>query len=56
MMDRATDYGAGTVAATAPAWVPLLSNLNTILTTASLVVGIAFVLWRWRRALRRGDE
>jgi uncharacterized protein involved in cysteine biosynthesis len=40
---------------TAPAWVPWLGDLNQILTTISLVVGLALAIARLTAFLRRRE-
>lgn len=43
----------------ASAWLALtgltLAQFNAILGCVSLVVGISYQLWRWRREARRGE-
>jgi hypothetical protein len=43
------DHAAVVGTVTAPAWAIALSQINTVLTFVSLVLGIAFLLWRWWR-------
>lgn len=47
------EVAAITPAATAPAWVPVLTQINVILTTVSLILGMALAVWRawvwWKR-------
>ncbi|MFP5514142.1 MAG: hypothetical protein ACLGJC_13775 [Alphaproteobacteria bacterium] len=54
-MQQPTDNTAIAVATTAPGWASLLSDINTMLTTVSLVLGIAFLIWRWHRSIRQGN-
>lgn len=44
------------VALGAPVWAPVLAYVNVVLTTVSLLLGIAFIIWRWRRAARLGVD
>lgn len=48
-----TDKAAITVTVTSPGWAAFLGNINAALTTISLVLGIAFLLWRWRRQAKQ---
>lgn len=54
MLDR-SDLPVVTPAITAPMWAPVLQQVNAILTMASLVLGIAFLIWKWRRAAKTGN-
>ncbi|MFD2235457.1 hypothetical protein [Phaeospirillum tilakii] len=45
--------GAATLATSAPLWAWGLDQVNQILTTVSLLLGIAFLLWQWIRAARQ---
>lgn len=59
MPQKIIDNTAIATAASAPAWAGALAQLNTVLTTVSLVLGIAFLVWRWRRSAsseRAGEE
>lgn len=52
MPQKTIDNATGFVVATAPAWAPPLDRINDALTFVSLVLGIAFLLWRWWRAAK----
>ena len=52
---QVTDKAAITVGVTAPGWAAFLANVNAALTTISLVLGIAFLLWRWRRQAKQNS-
>jgi len=54
MRENLTDGVAATATITSPAWVPILNQINCLLTFASLTLGIAFLLWRWWKAARKG--
>ncbi|MBP2230828.1 hypothetical protein J2847_004137 [Azospirillum agricola] len=56
MFDHPTDNAAAAVTLTAPGWATLLADVNAVLTTTSLLLGIAFLLWRWHRANRTGVD
>lgn len=47
--NRAVDVAAVATTVSAPAWVPALEQVNVVLTTLSLVLGILFLIWRWRK-------
>lgn len=49
MLNRTLDNSASAVALTSPLWSLALDKVNEILTALSLVLGIAFLLWRWWR-------
>ena len=51
-----TDTAAGMTAATAPVWATWLSQINTALTTISLIIGIVFLAWRWSRDVRNHKD
>ena len=51
-MPERIDNAAVLAALTAPAWVPVLSTVNVVLSFVSIVLGLAFLAWRWRRAAR----
>lgn len=40
---------------TSPGWAVVLGNINAALTTISLVLGIAFLLWRWHRQAKQNS-
>jgi hypothetical protein len=49
MRDRVFDGAMAGTAISAPAWVPMLEQINVLLTTVSLVLGILgamFAAWR----------
>lgn len=48
--NRTIDISAVTAGVTSPAWAGYLSQINAVLTFVSLVIGLVFMLWRWRRA------
>lgn len=50
MADKNLDIAAVTTAVTSPAWVQALSQINTVLSFVSLILGIAFLAWRWYHA------
>lgn len=52
MSSNKLDYATAINAATAPAWAAVLSQVNLVLTFVSLALGIAFLLWRWRRSMQ----
>ncbi len=57
MLPRINDAAAATATVTAPVWAPWLTEVvNPLLTTLSLILGILFLAWRWRRAMRRDAE
>lgn len=41
-------------AITAPVWAPVLQQVNALLTMASLILGMAYLIWKWRRAAKTG--
>lgn len=49
MKDQLQDAAAAATTISSPAWVYYLSQVNVVLTFVSLALGIAFVIWRWRR-------
>ena len=49
------DEGLAAVLVSTPAWVPWLADLNQILTTASLVVGLTLGVGRLAMMLRKKD-
>lgn len=51
-MPQKIDNAAIITTATAPAWAGIVSGVNTVLTTVSLVLGIAFLLWRWHKSAK----
>lgn len=53
-MPHRTDTAAIATAVTSPAWAPAMSQINGILTMISLLLSIAFVVWRWWRAAKGG--
>ena len=55
-MQQPADNTAIAVSLTAPGWAPLLTNVNTALTTISLLLGIAFIVWRWSRQVRHDSR
>ncbi len=52
MLNRVVDNTAVATTTTAPIWSALLDNVNGTLTAISLLLGIAFLLWRWWRLAR----
>jgi len=55
-MNKMTDYAAGSAGITIPVWVNL-AQINDALTTISLLLGIALMLWRvFRGAQRKGED
>jgi hypothetical protein len=54
--NKVADYTATGVAASAPVWGTALDYVNQWLTAISLVLGIAFLLWRWRRSAKAGYD
>nr|WP_211105302.1 hypothetical protein [Azospirillum brasilense] len=55
-VQQPADNTAIAVSLTAPGWAPVLTNVNTALTTVSLLLGIAFIVWRWSRQVRRDSQ
>lgn len=55
-MQQPTDNTAIAVTLTAPGWAAVLADINTVLTTTSLLLGIAFLIWRWHRSVRQGES
>jgi|GEM_PF-3950178 len=53
MPARHLDNLAAVTSGSAPIWAPPLYHINQWLTFISLLVGLAFVLWRWWRAWLR---
>ncbi|CCG40169.1 hypothetical protein [Magnetospirillum molischianum] len=51
-MPERIDNASIVAALTAPAWVPVLSTINVVLSFVSIVLGLAFLAWRWHRAVR----
>ncbi|EPY03479.1 hypothetical protein [Magnetospirillum fulvum] len=51
-MPERIDNASIVAALTAPAWVPVLSTINVVLSFVSLSMGLAFLVWRWHRAAR----
>ena len=47
------DEGLAAVLVSTPAWVPWLADLNQVLTTASLVVGLTLGIGRLAMMLRK---
>ena len=57
MLPKLNDAAAATATVTAPVWAPWLTEVvNPLLTSISLILGILFLAWRWRRAVRRDSE
>ncbi|WP_199720783.1 hypothetical protein [Azospirillum cavernae] len=56
MLDHPADNTAIALTLTAPGWAAVLADVNAVLTTTSLLLGIAFLLWRWHRANRNGID
>lgn len=52
MSAKAIDGAAAVTAVSAPVWAPGLYEINQWLTAISLVLGLLFLLWRWRRLAR----
>lgn len=52
MAQNRIDGASVVVTTTAIAWGPMLDEVNKLLTAISLALGIAFLLWRWRRAAK----
>ena len=52
MTHKILDGTAAAVTTTAIAWGPMLDEINKLLTGISLLLGIAFLLWRWHRAAK----
>ncbi|MBK3800469.1 hypothetical protein GAY33_14705 [Azospirillum brasilense] len=55
-MQQPADNTAIAVSLTAPGWAPVLTNVNTALTTISLLLGIAFIVWRWSRQVHHDSR
>ncbi|WP_353861290.1 hypothetical protein [Azospirillum formosense] len=55
-MQQPADNTAIAVSLTAPGWAAVLTNVNAVLTTVSLLLGIAFLVWRWNRQVRRDSQ
>ncbi|KAA5606840.1 hypothetical protein F1188_02665 [Roseospira marina] len=53
MPSKTLDTLTGATVASAPGWAPPLAVVNQWLTFASLLVGLAFLCWRWWRAWLR---
>lgn len=54
MNDKLLDTAAVATVTTAPGWATYLAQINILLTTLSLIAGLAFLFWRWRRAVKTG--
>lgn len=52
--DRTIDNAAAAVAVASIGWVPALQTVNVVLTTVSLVAGLIFLAWRWKRQIQSG--
>jgi hypothetical protein len=55
-MDRLANTASAGTAITAPVWAPSLAQVNELLQMVSLLVGIGFVLWQWRRLAKAKQE
>jgi hypothetical protein len=43
------------VSTTAPAWFQWLQQINVVLAFVSLILGMSFTIWTWRRAVKKGE-
>lgn len=50
---KLVDYSAAGTLVASPVWAMALDNINRGLTALSLLVGLAFALWRFREAWRK---
>jgi len=53
MSHRSLDMAAGATAVGAPLWTLPIDTVNQWLTFASLLIGLAFLCWRWWRSWLR---
>lgn len=56
MADKLLDNTAAVQALTSPAWTAALAQINIALSFVSLVLGMAFLLWRWYHAKKEKDR
>jgi len=47
-----TEASAIAVTSTAPAWYGFIQQLNGVLATISLALGICFTIYTWRRSIK----
>lgn len=56
IMPERLDRVAASVATTAVVWGPALNLINQMLAGVSLLLGILFLLWRWRQAVKKAKK